>query len=101
MCNVVKFYKHHDSQLQITVDKYFYLHFRMSAKDLDIQPPRKKKNSSLNCSMGNGMDSIMQQENGVVRGRSLPTLLDVPLHPDVDVVYVPESVTDPTIGEDE
>lgn len=48
--------------------------------------------------MGNGTDSIMQQENGVLRGRSLPTLLDLPLHPDVDVVCVHESDTDANIG---
>lgn len=56
----------------------------MSAEDLEIQPPKKKKNLPLNGSMGNSVDIILQQENGVLRGRSLPTLLDVPLHLDVD-----------------
>lgn len=62
---------------------YKYLPFRMSAEDLEIQPPKKKKNLPLNGSMENGVDIILQQENDVLRG-SLPTLLDVPLHLDVD-----------------
>lgn len=75
---------------------YKYLPFRMSAEDLEIQPPRKKYNLRLNGSLGNGVDLILQQENGVLQGRSLPTLLDVPLHLDVDAVCVPESDTHAT-----
>lgn len=77
---------------------YKYLPFRMSAEDLEIQPPRKKKK---NGSMGNGVEIILQQENGVLRGRSLPTLLDVPLHLDVDAVCVPENDTDANCKDEE
>lgn len=86
---------HNDSLAKYSyLDKY--LLFRMSAEDLEIQPPRKKKNFPLNGSMGNGVDIILQQENGVLRGRSLPTLLDVPLHLDVDALCVPQGDTDAT-----
>ncbi|TNM98366.1 hypothetical protein fugu_014612 [Takifugu bimaculatus] len=74
---------------------------RINAEDLEIQPPRKKKNLPLNGSMENGLDSILQQENGVLRGRSLPTLLDVPLHLNVDAVCDSESDIDATDCKDE
>lgn len=51
--------------------------------------------------MENGLDIILQQENGVLRGRSLPTLLDVPLHLDVDAVGVSESNNDAIDCKDE
>lgn len=85
--------------------KYSYLYksvpFRMSAEDLEIQPPRKKDNFPRKGSMGNGVDIILQREIGVLRGRSLPTLLDVPLHLDIDAVCGPESDTDATNCKDE
>lgn len=80
---------------------YKYLSFRMSAEDLEIPSRRKKKNVPLSGSMANSVDLILQQENGVLRGRSLPTLLDVPLHLDIDDVRVSESDTNATIGKDE
>lgn len=73
------------------------LPFRVSAEDLEIPHTRKKENISLNGSKGERADIILHQmcnENGVLRGRSLPTLLDVPLHLDVDAVCAPESDTD-------
>lgn len=51
--------------------------------------------------MGECADIILQHENGVLRGRSLPTLMDVPLHLDVDAVCVPESDTDAIDCKDE
>lgn len=79
---------------------YSYLYksvpFRISAEDLEIQPPRKKDNCPRKGSVGNGVDIILQQEIGVLRGRSLPNLLDVPLHLDIDAVCVPETDTDAT-----
>lgn len=65
---------------------YKYLPFRMSAEDLETQPPRKKTYFQL-------IDSI---QNGMLRGRSLPTLLDVPLRLDADAVCVPDSDADST-----
>lgn len=65
----------------------------MNAEDLEIQPSRKKKNGT----MENGLD----MENGVLRGRSLPTLLDVPLHLNVDAVCDSESDIDATDCKDE
>lgn len=85
--------------------KYSYLYkslpFRMSAEDLRIQPPRKKKKLPLKGLMENSVDIILQQENGVLRGRSLPTLLDVPVHLDLEAVCVPDSDTDVTNCKDE
>lgn len=51
--------------------------------------------------MENGLDIILQQENGVLHGRSLPTLLDVPLHLNVDAVCDSESDIDATDCKDE
>lgn len=51
--------------------------------------------------MENHLDIIQQQENGVLRGRSLPTLLDVPLHLNVDAVCDSESDIDASDCKDE
>lgn len=80
---------------------YKYLSFRMSAEDLEIQSPRKKNNLPLNGSIANSVDLTLHQENAVLRGRSLPTLLNAPLHLDVDNVGVSESDTDATNCKDE
>lgn len=77
------------------------LPFRVSAEDLEIPHTRKKKNIPPNGSIGESTDIILQHENGVLRGRSFPTLLDVPLHLDVDAVCAPESGTDAIVWKDE
>lgn len=51
--------------------------------------------------MENGQDIILQQENTLLRGRSLPALLDVPLHLNVDAVYDFKSDIDATDYKDE
>lgn len=94
---------HNDFNVYLLSTIVKYLLFRISAEDREIQPPKKKKNSPLNGSIGNGLDitSILHQENGVLRGRSLPTLLDVPLHLNVDAVWDSESDIDATDCKDE
>ncbi|XP_049889159.1 bestrophin-4 [Epinephelus moara] len=54
---------------------------RMSAEDLEIhQPadtPGKKQYLPLRGSLGDGLDSLLQRGKGILRGVSLPSLMDV------------------------
>ena len=55
-------------------------------EDLEIhQPadaPGKKQYFPLKGSLGDGLDSLLQRGKGILRGRSLPSLMDVLSHPD-------------------
>lgn len=57
----------------------------MSAEDLEIhQPadaPGKKQYFPLKVSLGDGLDSLLQRGKGILRGGSLPSLMDVSSHP--------------------
>lgn len=94
-------YCFNDCQVLLSRTAAVYLPFRMNAEDPKIQPPRKKKNLPLNGSKGNGEDIILQQENGVLQAKSLPTLLGA-VPSDLDSAFcVPESNTDITTCKDE
>ncbi|TKS79446.1 Bestrophin-4 Vitelliform macular dystrophy 2-like protein 2 [Collichthys lucidus] len=58
---------------------------RMSVEDLEIhQPgdsPGKKQYLPLRASLGDGLDSLLQRGKGILRGGSLPSLVDVSAHP--------------------
>ena len=66
----------------------------MSMEDLEIhQPadaPGKKQYFPLMGSLGNGLDSLLQRGKGILRGRSLPSLMDVLSHPDEENNVSPE-----------
>lgn len=57
----------------------------MSVEDLEIhQPgdsPGKKQYLPLRASLGDGPDSVLQRGKGILRGGSLPSLVDVSAHP--------------------
>ncbi|KAG8013840.1 Bestrophin-4 [Nibea albiflora] len=58
---------------------------RMSVEDLEIhQPgdsPGKKQYLPLRASLGDGLDSLLQRGKGILRGGSLPSLVDASAHP--------------------
>ncbi|XP_036938625.1 bestrophin-4 [Acanthopagrus latus] len=58
---------------------------RMSAEDLEIhQPadiPGKKQYLPLKGSLGDGLNGLLQRGKGILRGGSLPSLMDVSSHP--------------------
>lgn len=57
----------------------------MSAEDLEIhQPvdtPGKKQYLPLKGSLGDGLNGLLQRGKGILRGGSLPSLVDVSSHP--------------------
>lgn len=57
----------------------------MSAEDLEIhQPadiPGKKQYLPLKGSLGDGLNGLLQRGKGILRGGSLPSLMDVLSHP--------------------
>lgn len=58
---------------------------RMSAEDLEIHQPAdtpvRKQYSPLKGSLGDGLDSFLQRGKGILRGGSLPSLMDISSHP--------------------
>lgn len=74
----------------------------MSAEDLEIhQPvdtPGKNQYLPLKGSLGDGLYSILKRGNGILRGRSLPSLMDVSSYPNEedDADYSPEDDVDAT-----
>lgn len=74
----------------------------MSAEDLEIhQPvdtPGKNQYLPLKASLGDGLYSILQRGDGILRGRSLPSLIDVSSHPNEEdgADYTPEDDVDAT-----
>uniref|UniRef100_A0A4W6BR82 Bestrophin homolog n=1 Tax=Lates calcarifer TaxID=8187 RepID=A0A4W6BR82_LATCA len=59
--------------------------FDMSAEDLEIHQPAdtpvKKQYLALKGSLGDSLDGLLQRGKGILRGGSLPSLLDVTSHP--------------------
>lgn len=57
----------------------------MSAEDLEIHQPAdtpvKKPYLALKGSLGDSLDGLLQRGKGILRGGSLPSLLDVTSHP--------------------
>lgn len=79
----------------------------MSTEDLEIHQPKdtsgKKQYLSLKGSMDHGLDCILQRGNGVLQGRSLPSLVDVSsqLNEEDDGDYAPEDDITATNHKDE
>ncbi|GLD50780.1 bestrophin-4 isoform X1 [Lates japonicus] len=77
---------------------------RMSAEDLEIHQPAdtpvKKQYLALKGCLGDSLDGLLQRGKGILRGGSLPSLLDVTSHPNeeehVDVSPQPQKSTKPT-----
>ncbi|KAM7400188.1 hypothetical protein PAMA_004740 [Pampus argenteus] len=61
---------------------------RMSVEDLEIHQPAdtsvRMQYFPLNGSLGDGLDRLLQRGKGNLRGRSLPSLIDVSSQPDED-----------------
>lgn len=57
----------------------------MSAEDLEItqaaDTPGEKQCFPLKGSLGDGLDSLLQRGKGILRGGSLPSMMDVLSHP--------------------
>ncbi|XP_030015327.1 bestrophin-2-like [Sphaeramia orbicularis] len=61
---------------------------RMSVEDLEIHHPAegpvKTQYFPLKGSLGDGLDKLLQKGKGILRGASLPSLLDISPHPNQD-----------------